>query len=290
MRARVTASTDMSLVAGLDFGGGAVKACVARVSDGEVIAIAARSTETSHPAPGRAEFEPAAWWSAARAAMREAVEIAARPADDYIAVTATSLRQGYVQIDDQGELGPGVLNSDRRGAPQLERVRTTIGADRLYETTGHWSAPQLTLPKLLQEQDADPERWARTECVLFVHDWALWRLSGTRCSEPSMASAGQLLDIRERRWAHEIMSDLGLDPAVLPPLQDAGTVAGELRDPGLGLPTGLPVLVGCGPLQWSVPGPAGQFAGLLHECAPAQRCLAPQAPHQTPAQLGPPRS
>ena len=28
----------MSLVAGLDFGGGAVKACVARVSDGEVIA------------------------------------------------------------------------------------------------------------------------------------------------------------------------------------------------------------------------------------------------------------
>ena len=55
----------MPLVAGLDFGGGAVKACVADVDRAEVLAVAQEPTETSFPAPGRAEFDPHAWWRAA---------------------------------------------------------------------------------------------------------------------------------------------------------------------------------------------------------------------------------
>ena len=48
----------MPLVAGLDFGGGAVKACVADIDSAEVLAVAQEPTETSFPAPGRAEFDP----------------------------------------------------------------------------------------------------------------------------------------------------------------------------------------------------------------------------------------
>ena len=43
----------MSLVAGLDFGGSAVKACVAEITTGEVVATAARTTPAVL-APGRA--------------------------------------------------------------------------------------------------------------------------------------------------------------------------------------------------------------------------------------------
>ncbi len=52
----------MPLVAGLDFGGSAVKACVAEVDSGVVLSVAQRATETLYPAPGRAEFEPDVWW------------------------------------------------------------------------------------------------------------------------------------------------------------------------------------------------------------------------------------
>jgi sugar (pentulose or hexulose) kinase len=253
----------MSLVAGLDFGGGAVKACVAEVESGEVLAIAQQATGTLHPAPGRAEFEPRAWWDAARTAMREAVATTGRPAADYAAITATSLRQGYVLLDADSEIGPGVLNSDRRGAAQLDRVRDTIGRDRLYDVTGHWSAPQLTLPKLLEEQAAAPERWSRTRTVLFVHDWALWRLCGERLSEPSMASAGQLLDIRGRRWATELIEELGLDPGVLPPLVEPGAIVGGLRDPELSLPLGTPVVVGGGDTQMAAVGAGGLGDGVV---------------------------
>ena len=276
----------MSLVAGLDFGGGAVKACVADIDSGDVLATAHEPTATAHPAPGRAEFDPAAWWQAAAAAMRSAVGAAARPPGDYASVSVGSLRQGYVLLDDRAELGAGVLNADRRGADHLERVRQVVGRERLYEITGHWSASQLTLPKLLEEQRAGRLQRART--VLFVHDWALWRLCGELVSEPSMASAGQLLDVRARTWATGILEELGLDPSVLPPLVDAGTRVGALRDADLGLPGGIDVVAGGGDTHLAAAGAGGLADGVVSVVAgtttPLQASTPayPQDPEQHP--------
>lgn len=253
----------MSLVAGLDFGGSAVKACVADIDSGVVLSVARRATEMLHPAPGRAEFEPNAWWGAATEAMREAVQVSGRPAAEIAAITASSLRQGYVLLGDEGEIGYGVVNADRRGADELDRVRDAFGRERLYDITGHWSAPQLTLPKLLAEQRSSPHRWRRTRTVLFVHDWALWRLSGNRVSEPSLASAGQMLDVRARTWAADLLAVLGIDIAVLPPLQDPGSTIGELRDASLGLPVGLPVIVGGADTQIAACGAGGLDRGIV---------------------------
>ena len=155
-----------------------------------------------------------------------------------MAVSAASLRQGYVLLDDHAELGLGVLNADTRGAPHLARLRDAIGSERLYDLTGHWPAPQLTLPKLLDEQRSG-ERWDRARTVLFVHDWALWRMCGVRRSEPSLASAGQMLDVRTRTWAADLLDELGIGRDRLPDLAEAGTVVGTLQDRSLGLPQGI---------------------------------------------------
>ncbi|CAN5436868.1 FGGY-family carbohydrate kinase [soil metagenome] len=253
----------MALVAGLDLGGGNVKACVVECDTGAVLALAEQATETLHPGPGRAEFDPAGWWLSATQAMRAAVARAGRPGIDYGAVTVTSLRQGYVLLGAESEIGPGVVNADRRGATQLERLAEVVGPERLYEVTGHWSAPQLTLPKLLEEQRATPGRWDRVETILFVHDWAIWRMCGERSSEPSIASAGQLLDVGQRTWATGLLADLGLDPGLLPPLVDAGTTIGRLRADDLGLPLDLPVVVGGGDTQMAAAGAGGLADGAV---------------------------
>jgi len=253
----------MAVVAGLDFGGGAVKASVADVESGELRGLAVEVTDTMRPAPGRAEFDADTWWQAGRRAMRAAVSQAAVPATEYVAVSATSLRQGYVLVGGDAVLGPGVLNSDRRGESQLPILRERVGSERLYELTGHWLAPQLTLPKLLQEQVEDRERWSRADGVLFVHDWALWRLSGERCSEPSMASAGQLLDVSRRTWASSLLDELGLGVDRFPQLLAAGATVGLLRDGELGLPLGIRVIVGGGDTQMSAAGAGALRDGVV---------------------------
>lgn len=252
----------LPLAAGLDVGGSAVKAWVAEVG-GEVVAEAAEPVVTSRPRRHVAELEPRAWWAAARRALAAAVERAGRPPGDYAGVTASSLRQGFLLTDGTEELGQGVLNSDRRGADQLERLRCEVGSAALYRTTGHWPAPELTLPKLLHLADAEPERWRATEQVLFVHDWVLWRLSGVARTEASYASAGQMAEVSRRRWASDLLDAVGLGTGRLAPLVEAGTEVGRLTDGGLGLPVGLPVVAGGGDTQLAAMGAGGLADGVV---------------------------
>lgn len=246
----------MELAAGLDFGGSSVKAWVATLA-GNVLATCSRPVETLRPTPDIAEFEPESWWEAARSALDRAVEHAGRPPDEYVGVTAASLRQGFVLVADEGELGLGVLNSDRRGASQLGALRSAVDADHLYRLTGHWPAAELTLPKLMQLRTVEPDRWRSTRKVLFLHDWALWRMSGAEVTEPSLASAGQMADVRRRTWAYDLLEQVGIGSGRLAEIVDAGEIVGELRRDVLGLPAGIAVVAGGGDTQFAAMGSGG---------------------------------
>ncbi len=251
----------MEVVAGLDVGGSAVKAWVASLDGSTILSTATRPLATARMPDHRAEFDPERWWRAAAEALREATQTAGWAPEQYRGVTAGSLRQGFVLLGQDGELGPGVLNSDRRGDPYLDRLRQVVGTQQLYELTGHWPAPELTLPKLLHVAEHDPARWAATRRVLFVHDWVLWRLAGVEVSEISQASSGQLAATATRTWAFGLLDQLGLDGGRLAPLVEAGTVVGELRDTHLGLPAGLPVVAGGGDTHLTAMGCGGLEAG-----------------------------
>ncbi len=256
----------LPLAAGLDLGGSAVKAWVAEIG-GPVVAEATEAVTPQRPHPHTAELDPQRWWRTCRRALREAVARAGRPPGDFAGITASSLRQGFVLTDGVTELGPAILNSDRRGASQLDRLRREVGVEALYATTGHWPAPELTLPKLLHLAEAEPQRWAATRRVLFIHDWALWRLSGVESTEVSLASAGQLADVARRCWATDLLDGvglgLGLGLARLAPLVEAGTVVGRLVDDDLGLPVGLPVVAGGGDTQMAAMGSGGLADGFI---------------------------
>jgi xylulokinase len=112
-----------------------------------------------------------------------------------------------------------------------------------YPTTGHWPAPELTLPKLLAVRAEEPQRWAATRRVLFLHDWLVARMTGVHATEVSYACAGGMADVAARGWARELLQDSGIGRAMLAPTVEAGTIVGELLD-GWGPPATLPVVAG----------------------------------------------
>ncbi len=245
------------LAAGLDGGGSAVKAWVADLETGSCLAAASEPTQTLRPGPFRAEFDPTAWEGACRRALAAAVEQAGRPGLDYAGLTVCSLRQGFVLLDDGGvALGTGILNSDRRGGPYAHVLAGT------HATTGHWPAPELTLPKLLAVRAEEPERWAATRRVLFVHDWVLWLLTGQQVTETSYACAGGMADVPRRSWATELLDNCGVGTERLAPLVEAGVVVGELSS-GWSLPATLPVIAGSGDTQVAAMGLGGLGAGVI---------------------------
>ena len=248
-----------ALVVGLDVGGSSVKAWVCGPSG--VVAGATRPLPTLRPAPGRAEMDPERWWALCLEALAEAVAGTPAGAGEWAGLTVSSLRQGFVLLDTAGAvLGPGVLNSDRRGSSALDELRARPD---LYATTGHWPAPELTLAKLLHLRREEPQRWAAAGRLLFLHDWLLLRLTGEQVTEVSYACAGQLADVGARGWALDLLDALEVPRRLLAPLVEAGDRVGTLTAPLAGLPRGLPVHAGCGDTQLAAAGAGGLEAGAV---------------------------
>ena len=240
------------LVAGLDVGGSSVKAWVQQV-DGALLSSVTVPT-TALRDGFRVEFEPAGWL----AACREALTCAVAGVDgEWCGLTVSSLRQGFVLLGAAGQpLGNGVLNSDRRGGPY-----TSVLTDR-HGLTGHWPAPELTLPKLLAVQAEEPDRWARTRRILFLHDWLIACLTGLHVTESSYACAGGMADVAARTWAVDLLESVAIRLDLLAPIVEAGTLVGPLLE-GWGLPAGTPVVSGCGDTQLAAMGAGGLAPGVV---------------------------
>jgi len=98
-----------------------------------------------------------------------------------------------------------------------------FGAALLYETTGLQFLPFNTIHQLAAES---PERLAAARRLLMIPDLLAYWLTGSVGAELTIASTSQLLDVRSRTWATSLAVSAGLDPAVLPPLHEPGTVLG----------------------------------------------------------------
>lgn len=246
---------------GLDLGGSTITAWAAGPSG--VLGAVGAPLVVHRPDDHTAEIDPVQTWERCRSALAAVVTgvVEALGPQDWAGVTVSSLRQGFVLLGRDGvELGPAVLNSDRRGAPQLDRLRAVDGLQRL---TGHWVAPELTLPKLLQVAADDPDLWAGTSRLLFIHDWLLWMLSGEQVSGVDYVCAGQCADVAARGWATGLLDDLALGTGWCAPVVEAGLVIGGLTDPTLGLPLGLPVVAGAGDTQLAAMGSGGLADGVV---------------------------
>ena len=98
-------------------------------------------------------------------------------------------------------------------------------------------------------QEVKSSLWWRTRRVLLPKDELRRRLVGEVATDPSDGSGTLLLDVRWREWSPEILAALGIDSERLPPIAEAISLAGELRPAAaeaLGLPVGVPVVVGAG--------------------------------------------
>lgn len=241
----------------VDVGGSAVKVTAADLNTGRLL-TAAHAPLTSHrPDMWTVEGRPDEWMQVIRSTIGSVATAVGRPV---AALTVSSLRQGYVLVDGHVELTPLVLNSDRRGRHQIDSLARKVGADRLYDITGHWSAPELTLPKLLHTAAAHPAVWAATTAVLSVHDWLIWRLTGAIAAARSVAGSSQLLDVARGAWATALLEEVGLGTHRFPPLYDAGEVVGTTA---IGRSTDVAVTIGGGDTHVAASGVDGDRVGTV---------------------------
>lgn len=234
----------MNGILGLDIGGSAVKAWVSTDDPSRAPGATVPLPLDSSPERGWVEFDPVSWWALIREALNQCVQVAGRPV--IRAVVVSSIRQAFLLCDESGEIGLGIHNADRRGEAGLAMLGARMSRDDVYDLTGHWSAPQMPLPKLLSIREHEPERWRRASRLMFVQDWVAWRLTGVWRNERTLATSSQLCDVRTGEWATGLLAAVGLRDDFLGEIIDAGEVVGVSRSADLPELRDVPVVAGGG--------------------------------------------
>lgn len=237
-------------VLGLDAGTTSAKAAIVDGA-GRVLATAGSDPIVTRTTPGGgSEQDPAEIWRALTAAGRRAVD--ALGSDGRVAALAVAAQSGSViPVPANGSPPRVVTWMDTRFRSVVETWPRETAA-RIRAVSGWMPTSGVGLSTIvgLQAQgsssrpEQDPvsvSRWAS------VDDYLLSRLTGHWATNPSNAAGTQLMDVSTRTWSDGLCSLAGIDPRMLAPIRESGSVAGALTGDAaaaLGLDAGTPVVVG----------------------------------------------
>ncbi len=235
---------------GLDIGTGGSRAIVIHKT-GHIFASATVEHQPfASPQIGWAEQSPGDWWRASSTAIRQVLAADGVNADDIGAVSFSGQMHGSVLLDEKDDvLRPALLWCDQRTAKQCNEITERIGAERLIKLISNPAVTGFTLPKLLWVRENEPQIWSRVRSVMLPKDYVRFRLTGEKAIDMADAAGTLLLNVRERKWSEEVLSELAIDASLLPPLFESTEIVGKVSRAGAeatGLKEGTPVGAGAG--------------------------------------------
>jgi xylulokinase len=229
----------------VDAGTSAIKT-VAFAPDGTELAAATRENEVLRPAPGRAEQDMEATWTATAATV-ESVVSSLPPDATPVGVGLTGQGDGCWAVDAGGDpVRNAILWSDSRAAGILDEWEADGRLATLVERCGSALYPGTSLPLLAWLAREEPGTFDRVATVLSCKDWLGYRLTGERAVDRSQATVPYL--DRSTETLDPAVFDVvdlpgarGVLPSLVSPTEPLGTVtAGAAAETGL--PEGLPVV------------------------------------------------
>lgn len=236
----------MRYVVGIDLG---TQSCKAVVCDEQLAVVGSHAVPvaTSFPQPGWAEQDPRAWEAALEAAVAGALRDL-----DASAVTAIAIAgqlDGCVAVDTQCEpLHAALIWQDRRATAEtlavpLDVTGQVADASHMAPKIAWLRARLARAPQLafgLDARHGQPMRYHQPVSYLVA------RLTGAHVLDPAHASTTMLYDLHAAAWSAPLLARYGIDPAQLPAIAPATSIAGMLQRPLAGIAVGTPVAVGTG--------------------------------------------
>lgn len=236
-------------VAALDIGTTGTR-CLIFNTKGEEIARDYKEWNSYYPSTVEVEQKADEWWQAVRGTIFNAIKKSKLPKDEIMSVAITNQRETIVPVDISGNpLANAIVWQDRRTTKECEWIRSNIGAEKIYKTTGLTIDPYFSGSKIMWFKDHRPEIYSKTHKFLLVHDFIMHKLTGKFITDHSNASRTMLFDINSRKWSDTIASELNLDLDKMPEAQPSGKDIGNIISEETGFSIKTKVITGAGDQQ-----------------------------------------
>lgn len=196
-------------------------------AEGEMIRSAVVSYDVDFSGDKRAEQNPLDWWNAFCKATGEILE-GIHP-EQVLAVSFSAQMQGCLPVDEQGNpLRNSIIWADHRAVKEAALLEERLGADRIYELTGHRVSPSYTIEKLMWLKKHEPDIYQKTYKVLQAKDYIIFRLTGKFVTDYSDGSGTQAMDLKKMEWSREILDAAEIDGDIFPELHNSTDIAGKV--------------------------------------------------------------
>jgi xylulokinase len=239
----------MTYLIGLDVGTTSAKTVLID-RNGRVVFTTAPAYAFRTPKPLWAESDPADWWTATAAALREILAKSGVAPGDIAGIGLTGQMHGLVLLDAEGKvLRPCIMWNDQRTAAQCAVLTQKVGRARVLRLTGNPVLPGFTAPKILWVAQHEPQIYRRVAKVLLPKDYIRYRLTGEFFTDVSDASGMSLLDVAKRRWSDEMLRACKVPRAWLAEVTEspvASTKVSATAAKLTGLRAGTPIIAGAG--------------------------------------------
>ncbi len=237
-------------VVGIDIGTSSCKT-LALDEEGKVLSRASREYPVYTPFPGWSEQNPLDWWEAVKTTLAQvSLDVEAR-GYSIESIGLTGQMHGLVLLDDRGEvLRPCILWNDQRSAPYCEKIHEFVGGEREFvRLTNNPMLPGYTGGKILWVREQEPEVFKKASKFLCPKDYIRFRLTGGYVTDVTDASGTGLFSIRERKWAQNLIKNLGIPFELFPEVCESPEITGVVQETvalEVGVRPGIPVVGGGG--------------------------------------------
>ncbi len=187
-------------------------------------------------------FDTKTNWDLTVWCIQEALKIADLKGSDIIAVSATSMREGIVLYDKDGEALWGVANVDARADKEVRFLKENYEdiEEEFYKVSGQTFALGA-LPRILWLKNNRPELYEKVASISMIGDWILAKLSGIIAADPSNAGTTGIYSLKNRDWDISMAKKVGIKSDIFPPCLEPGTIIGTVTEISSAL-TGLSAL------------------------------------------------
>jgi xylulokinase len=250
----------------IDLGTSALKVALVSTA-GEVVAAEQETCQVTLLPGGGAEQDPRHWWELIAKASARLMAGGAVPAESVVAVACTAQWSGTVPVDEQCQpIRDAIIWMDSRGAPYVRRITRGpvnvqgYGLDKL----ARWLRRTAGIPAhsgkdpiahILWLKHEEPETYRRAHLFLEPKDWLNARLTGRAAASFDSIALHWVTDNRHPdkiRYDPGLLRLAGIERSRLPELLAATDILGPLSPApavDLGVPAGIPVVVGTPDLQ-----------------------------------------
>ena len=250
----------------IDLGTSALKVALVSLA-GEIAASEQEACRVELRAGGGAEQDPEMWWALITRAASRLMARGVVPAESVAAVSCTAQWSGTVAVDERGNpIRHAIIWMDSRGAPFARRITggpvrvQGYGVDKLVR----WIRKTAGIPArsgkdpiahILWLKHQEPDAYRRAHLFLEPKDWLNLRLTGQAAASYDSIALHWVTDNRRPnaiRYDPALLRLAGVERSKLPQLLAATDILGPLlpeQADALGVPAGIPVVVGTPDLQ-----------------------------------------